>query len=174
MNTFGTVYMSTVGCGIVYGCLSDNPKPPVEPTTPTETTEPTTTAEPTTAPTETTTTAVDPTEDTTKSTTTTGVDPTETTKSTTTIKDEPSETIPPYTGDDILLGDVDLDGDVASTDLIVLAKYLANNKIYTLGKGDAETAAKAMVQADVNCDETINVIDSSKLVEYLIAGIDFK
>ena len=29
MNEFGTVYMSTVGCGIIYGKLSDSPNPPV-------------------------------------------------------------------------------------------------------------------------------------------------
>ena len=44
MNEFGKVYMSTVGCGIVVGSLSDNPKPPVTTTTPTATTTtPTTT-----------------------------------------------------------------------------------------------------------------------------------
>lgn len=29
MNEYGTVYMSTVGCGIIYGKLSDSPTPPV-------------------------------------------------------------------------------------------------------------------------------------------------
>ncbi len=42
MNEFGKVYMSTVGCGIVYGELSDTPKPPV-------TTAVTTTKTPTTS-----------------------------------------------------------------------------------------------------------------------------
>lgn len=36
MNEFGTVYMSTVGCGIVYGKISDTPNPkPTDPTDPT-------------------------------------------------------------------------------------------------------------------------------------------
>lgn len=47
MNEFGTVYMSTVGCGIIYGKISDGTEPN-EPET-------TTTAETTTAPNETTT-----------------------------------------------------------------------------------------------------------------------
>lgn len=36
MNEFGTVYMSTVGCGIIYGKLSETPGPnPTDPTDPT-------------------------------------------------------------------------------------------------------------------------------------------
>jgi hypothetical protein len=38
MNTFGTVYMSTVGCGIVYGRLTDSAETPTETTEPTEST----------------------------------------------------------------------------------------------------------------------------------------
>lgn len=37
MNEFGTVYMSTVGCGIVYGKISDTPNP--KPTDPTDTSD---------------------------------------------------------------------------------------------------------------------------------------
>ncbi len=44
MNEFGKVYMSTVGCGIIYGELSDGTTP-----TPSTTTAPTTTAKPTTS-----------------------------------------------------------------------------------------------------------------------------
>ena len=41
MNEFGTVYMSTVGCGIVYGKSSSGEKPVTKPTEPTESTKPT-------------------------------------------------------------------------------------------------------------------------------------
>ncbi len=49
MNEFGTMYMSTVGCGIVYGQLASGDKPPVSTTTtakPIATTTSTTTAKP--------------------------------------------------------------------------------------------------------------------------------
>ena len=46
MDEFGKVYMSTVGCGIVYGQTAGSA--PSEPTTPSETTEPTTTPSETT------------------------------------------------------------------------------------------------------------------------------
>ncbi|MBR6718831.1 MAG: 1,4-beta-glucanase [Oscillospiraceae bacterium] len=39
MQEFGKVYMSTVGCGIVYGALADSTKPPVTATTPAQTTK---------------------------------------------------------------------------------------------------------------------------------------
>lgn len=56
MNEFGKIYMSTVGCGIVYGEISDSPKPPVtsvtSTTTPTTTTTVTTTVITTPEPTE--------------------------------------------------------------------------------------------------------------------------
>ena len=42
MKEFGKVYMSTVGCGIVYGALADSTKPPVTATTPAQTTKTTT------------------------------------------------------------------------------------------------------------------------------------
>lgn len=43
MNEFGKIYMSTVGCGIVYGVTSSEPKPPVTTTTSTSSTGTTTT-----------------------------------------------------------------------------------------------------------------------------------
>ena len=56
MNEFGKIYMSTVGCGIVYGEISDSPNPPVtsvtSTTTPTTTTTVTTTVVTTPEPTE--------------------------------------------------------------------------------------------------------------------------
>lgn len=56
MNEFGRIYMSTVGCGIVYGEISDSPNPPVtsvtSTTTPTTTTTVTTTVITTPEPTE--------------------------------------------------------------------------------------------------------------------------
>ncbi|MBQ3566298.1 MAG: 1,4-beta-glucanase [Oscillospiraceae bacterium] len=159
MNTFGTVYMSTVGCGIVYGELSDNPEPPTEPTKPTETTEPSETTKPTeTTPSETTTTAVDPTED-----------PTETTET------EPSDlTLPTGSIDpgNLLYGDVNLDGSVSVADIAKLSKYIANADIYPVGNGDEESISKAIVQSNVAYDEAIDSIDLNKLIEYCLNNID--
>lgn len=52
MNEFGKVYMSTVGCGIVYGALSDSPTPPVTSVTTTTASTTTTTTVTTIKPTE--------------------------------------------------------------------------------------------------------------------------
>ena len=49
MDEFGKVYMSTVGCGIVYGKLSGSEKPPVTNTTTTVTSTTTTTTSKTTS-----------------------------------------------------------------------------------------------------------------------------
>lgn len=45
MNEFGKVYMSTVGCGIVYGEVSDSDPKPTKPTETTTSTKPTTSGE---------------------------------------------------------------------------------------------------------------------------------
>lgn len=117
MNEFGTVYMSTVGCGIVYGKLSDSN---VEPTEPTETTE-----------------ATNDTEDTTES---------------------DSVTNPLY-------GDVNVDGQINGSDIVVLNKYLLNAKSYPLKNSTAHE------NADVVYDGEILTSDSSLLVAYVL-GIE--
>ncbi len=106
-------------------------------------------------------------------------DPTDPTEPTTptdepTDPTEPSEevTIPSYTGTgELTYGDVDLNGSVAVADVVCLAKHITNKTINTLGKGDAETEAKATEQADVNYDRVINNADLSKLVEYALGSI---
>ena len=100
MNEFGTVYMSTVGCGIVYGKLTNGtsaPQQPAQTTKPAVTTKPTvTTAKP------------------------------ETTKPVTTTK--PAVTTAPVTtatpSGKIIYGDVNSDGDVDLSDLTVLSQHL--------------------------------------------------
>ncbi len=180
MNTFGTVYMSTVGCGIVYGELSDNPKPPVDPTQPTTTepvtTEPVTTEATTPSETDTTeTTAATTAETTTTTAKVTTTDKTTTVEVTTTpaVTTEPV-TIPSYTGsDEILLGDVDLDGEVALGDVIRLSKYLINNTLFPLGNNTEESTALAMTQADVNIDHAVGSIDNNMIIEHVMTGLPF-
>lgn len=100
VNEFGTVYMSTVGCGIVVGKLGDGEE---EPSVTTTTTEATTTTEG-----ETTTTTEGET-----TTTTEGTDVT--TESTTTGE----------ANSDVLYGDVGLDGKVSLADAVLLGQYLS-------------------------------------------------
>jgi endoglucanase len=108
----------------------------------------------------TTTAPTSPSEDVT-TTTTSKVDPT--TPST------PDTTNPEYTGSttDLLYGDVNLDGDVALTDVVALSKYFINNSLFPLGKGTPETVAQAMEQADVKWNKSVDTVDASILIEYL-------
>ena len=103
MNTFGTVYMSTVGCGIVQGQLSNGTSQPDETTTTTTTT---------TTNIETTTTSIT----TTSAATSDTVPSSASTKESTTISEEEST---------VLYGDVNLDGRVDITDAVVLNKAIA-------------------------------------------------
>ena len=136
MNKFGMVYMSTVGCGIVYMDSSDGTDPkPVTTTTTTATTTTTTT----TTTTLTTTKAADTT--TTDKGTTTGAGTTTSDKTTTTT----GTIVANY-------GDVDVNGVVDLLDAIMLNKYLA---------GVVQLTDTQYVNA--NCDQTdgtANVEDS--------------
>ena len=116
MNEFGTVYMSTVGCGIVYGKLSEEPIPPE-----------------------------------------TG----ETTEETSDII--PTESFNP---DDLLYGDVDLDGRVSSTDIVVLNQYLIGKTEYPLEN------AQAYEQAQTVYDDEINSKDSMAIINCVLQVID--
>ena len=108
MNEFGKVYMSTVGCGIIYGALSDGSTEPTEPTEPTK--EPET--EPTTEP------------DTEPSTVVTTAGPTGGEDDT----DKP--TLPG--GEASKYGDVNVDGTVDVADVVALNMYLLNTETNTL------------------------------------------
>lgn len=100
MNTFGTVYMSTAGCGIVYMSLSAN----ADPDKPDDTTTTTTTTANTTITTTTT-------------TTTTNAATSETAPATTSKTDVP---------DDVYFGDINLDQKISMVDLVLLNKYNAS------------------------------------------------
>ncbi|MDY2509589.1 MAG: dockerin type I repeat-containing protein, partial [Ruminococcus callidus] len=157
MNEFGTVYMSTVGCGIVYmqsAAGSIDPKPTTTTTTTTtETGETTTTTETTTETGETTTTVETTTE--TGETTTTTSDVVTTTSDTT-----PIVTVEP--GNDDLIGDVNVDGKVDLTDAICMNKYLA---------GQMELGEQAMRNANCNqADGTppVDEADGNALISFVI------
>ncbi len=142
MNEFGKIYMSTVGCGIIYGEVGNGevePTDPTEPTTETTTTEPTTTEEPTTAPTT-----------------------------------EPTEVVtnPPYTGnEELLYGDVDVNGAIELADLTALSKYLLNGVIFPLKGESGNDAELAVEQSDTKYDGTITSADSSLLAEYILEKV---
>jgi len=157
MNEFGTVYMSTVGCGIVYmqsAAGSIDPKPTTTTTTTTtETGETTTTTETTTETGETTTTVETTTE--TGETTTTTSDVVTTTSDTT-----PIVTVEP--GNDDLIGDVNVDGKVDLTDAICMNKYLA---------GQMELGEQAMRNANCNQADgtpTVDEADGNALINFVI------
>lgn len=79
-------------------------------------------------------------------------------------KEEPTteETTSPSEDIVTLLGDVNLDGAVGVSDIIGLAKYNANNKIYPI---------KSTANADVNRDGKVNMADLSRLIEYYLGSI---
>ena len=155
MNTFGTVYMSTVGCGIVYMKLSDSTDPkPTTTTTPTVTTTASATTTTGKAVT-TTTTAVQTTVTTAK--TTAGTTVTTTTSSVATTSKTTS-------GDelDVLFGDVNLDGKVSLVDVVYLNKYIAQ----TLNLNQQQ-----LLNADCCNEGRINASDATSLLEFVIETI---
>jgi hypothetical protein len=140
MNEFGTVYMSTVGCGIVYGKLSDTAS--VEPTT----SAVTTTAKVTTTTAKTTTV---------KTTTTTKV------KATTTTSTKPVTTTTTTTDSDYLWGDADVNGVVNISDAVKVMSYTANAEQYPL-------TAEGMNLADVySRGDGINNMDALSIQKYV-------
>ncbi len=83
------------------------------------------------------------------------------------------DTVPSYTGseEDLIYGDVDLNGTVDFADVTKLSKYLLNAKTYPLGNNTEETVAKAMKQGDVTHDDKLNSVDNTKLIEYNLKSI---
>lgn len=156
MNKFGMVYMSTVGCGIVYMDSSDGTDPkPVTTTTTTTTTTSTTT---TTTATLTTTKAADTTT-TDKDTTTTAAVVTTTNKSTTTSN---AATTTTQDIGEVNYGDVNVNGVVDLTDAILLNKYLA--KLIQLTD---------IQYANANCDQTdgtnnVGELDTTALMRFVL------
>lgn len=157
MNTFGTVYMSTVGCGIVVGTLknSDPPKPVTTDTTSNTTTTKTTT---TTTTKTTTTTTTGSTVATTKPVTSSNV--------TATSIEPATETTPSSSGttdSSILYGDVNLDGNVGLVDAVLLNKAVAD--VVTLND-------QARRNADCNANGEVNGSDAITLLMFLTQIID--
>lgn len=149
MNTFGTVYMSTVGCGIVVGTLenSDPPKPVTTDTTSNTTTTKTTT-----------TTTTGSTVATTKPVTSSNV--------TATSIEPATETTPSSSGttdSSILYGDVNLDGNVGLVDAVLLNKAVAD--VVTLND-------QARRNADCNANGEVNGSDAITLLMFLTQIID--
>ena len=148
MNEFGTVYMSTVGCGIVYGKISGDTPDDDKPAT--TTTEPavTTTSATTTKKPDTTTTTSEP------ATTTTAVSDESTTTAGTTIKPDDSS---------VLLGDVNLDGAIDVVDVTALKQGILQL---------IELDEQQQKNANVIADDAIDVKDLGQLLKYIIKVID--
>lgn len=169
MNTFGTVYMSTVGCGIVYMSLSNGQT--VEPGTTTQPTTTTTTATKDSGSSETTTvtTTIGTTKDTTDTTTTSettensSTDSTTTTVTTTTTKSTGTTTSTLEDDPDVLYGDVNIDGKISVLDVVYSNKALAN--IITLND-------QQLRNADCCKDGLFLPSDSSVLNKYIVRSIE--
>ncbi len=147
MNTFGTVYMSTVGCGIVYMALDENAEPD-KPTTTTKPTETTTTTATTTAKT---------TETTTK--TTVSSDQTTSAETTTATTTKSTSTVDPT----VMFGDTNLDDTVSLVDVVYLNKYLA---------GSLKFNEQQLLNGDCCNDGQVNATDATILLQFVVELID--
>ena len=168
MNTFGTVYMSTVGCGIVVGKVtgSEGPKPVT-----TEATKNTTAT--TTTKASTTTTATGKATTTAKNTTTTPapttLPQTETSVEATTSSGQGTAATTTTVGTTVSInpsvfyGDVNLDGDVDLADAVLLNKAVA---------GSVTLNQQAGMNADCNGDGKRTVDDSMVLLRFLVHLVD--
>ena len=156
MNTFGTVYMSTVGCGIVVGKIngSEDPKPVTSSTTTTKQTTTTTTN--TTTTTAKTTSDIATTSATDKATSTAESSVSATgTVSTTSV----SATSGSVIAGSILYGDVNLDGRVDITDAVLLNKAVA-------GAVSLDSTAQRNADCDANNETGAN--DAILLLQFLV------
>ena len=153
MNTFGTVYMSTVGCGIVVGKVSGSEDPKPVTTDTTQTTKATTTTTSTT-----TVSTAASTKDSAASTTiaTTIVTTTDSTGVSTTASGKNTATVPAGA---TLYGDTNLDGRVDITDAVLLNKAAA---------GAVSLAAQAAKNADCNANGEVGSDDAVSLLKFLV------
>ena len=144
MDEFGKVYMSTVGCGIVYGQLSDG-KPKTTTTTTSKTTTTTTT---------------------TKTTTTTTV----TSASTTSQSSTTSSTSSVFNYDaDYKAGDVNCDGTVDLSDAVLIMQALANpDKYGENGKDQKRITSQGIKNADVTGNDGMTTGDAAAIQRYLL------
>jgi hypothetical protein len=167
MTQFGTVYMSTVGCGIVKGVIGDasseettasttkETKPTTEATTAEVTTEATTEV-PTTVETTTETPSEITTEDITESSEPSEDTSVEVTEDTT--KSEISEPDP-----DALYGDTNCDGKVEVGDVVLLNKSIV--KAATL-------STQGEINADAKFDSVIDSNDAVTILKFLVMSYD--
>ena len=150
MDEFGKVYMSTVGCGIVYGQLSDgNPKPPVTTTT----TKPVTT--------------------TTKKVTTTTTTTASVTSSTSRSTDQ-SFNYEGSTGDkDYKAGDANCDGEVDMSDAVLIMQALSNPNKYGLNGSDSNHITdRGRKNADCSgSSDGMTVNDATAIQKYLLGAV---
>lgn len=168
MNTFGTIYMSTVGCGIVRGQLTDE-KPPVPmTTTPAETTT-TTQADITTAKSTSSTTSIETSASAATAPATTEESAVNTTISanTTTVSSHGSSGASTTKNNgssnfNILYGDVNLDGRVDISDAVLLNKAVAS--AVTLSE-------QASLNADCNGNGELGSSDAIVLLKFLVSLI---
>ena len=156
MNTFGTVYMSTVGCGIVVGKVSGSEDPKPVTTDTTQTTKATTTTSTTTVSTAAST--KDSAASTTIATTivTTLPQTTDSTGVSTTASGKNTATVPAGA---TLYGDTNLDGRVDITDAVLLNKAAA---------GAVSLAAQAAKNADCNANGEVGSDDAVSLLKFLV------
>ncbi len=149
MNEFGTVYMSTVGGGIVYMSLSSGTNPNPDKTTTTTAATTTSTAITTTVSSESTT------GETTASSNTTAITSgnTETTAIETTVTTTVSDEM------NVLYGDTNLDNQVTLVDLVYLNKNFAGNGV--------TFNAQQKANADCFYDGIINASDATSLLKFL-------
>ena len=143
MDEFGKMYMSTVGCGIIYGEVTGSEKP--KPVTPSESGDKET----------------DPKDTDPKDTDSKETDPKDTDSKDTDPKDDkPADGEPFY-------GDVNCDGEVDIMDVIKLNKYLLGS-----GELDAQGKLNANVDANKSIDTTdsLNIL---KCVVALVKQTDF-
>ena len=141
MDEFGKMYMSTVGCGIIYGEVTGSEKP--KPVTPSESGDKETEPK-----------ATDPKDTDPKDTDSKETDPKDTDPKDTDPKDDkPADGEPFY-------GDVNCDGEVDIMDVIKLNKYL-------LGSGELDAQGK--LNANVDANKSIDTTDSLNILKCVVA-----
>ena len=153
------------------GFDEETPTTPTEPTTepvtdPTEATRETTEpgTDPTEATSETTEPVTDPTEATSE-TTEPATDPTEATDETQPTTESGNTPTVPADAEATLYGDVDNDGKVTSTDLVLLNKFLLSTTEYPLEN------KTSYANADCELDQVIDLKDSGKIINYILGII---
>ena len=155
INEFGTVYMSTVGCGIVYGKLSNgSSKPPV-------TTKTTTSATTTT---------------TTTTSKTTTVSSTTSQRSNSGSSSTATSTTKPVSTDDkdIMYGDANCDGKTDLSDAVLIMQYLSNPSKYgEKGSDKGHMTEQGKKNADVTGKgDGVTNLDALAIQRYQLKLID--